>query len=124
MRTRLYEQFEERVEQLTTASPLPTLEERYKHIEALNAEYYGITGNDLPSPLLVLLADWILTETLKDRSTNKVSTTDFAILSNRQLKRRDKRESIVDGEVMDYLNQKYIKNKDSLSKKAHKEFEY
>lgn len=113
--------FEDKIIELVSLRPLPELTERYKIIENMNEEFYKLTGHNLPPFLLSKLSDWCLMEILNNKDVDKVTNTEFAILSPRQLRRRDKRENSVDGEVMDYLNLKYVKQKDSLAKKTTKE---
>ena len=52
---------------------------------------------------------------------DKVTNTEYAILSHRQLKRRDIRECAVTSEIGDYLDLKYRKNLPSLAKTLWKE---
>lgn len=115
--------YENRIDELINQEELPALEVRFKMIEDLNEEYFKETGATLPSHLINKLADWILNETLKDRAVDKVTNNDFAILSPRQIKRRVKREASVQDNVLDYLELKYVKNQDSLSKVIRKEHE-
>lgn len=115
--------FENRIDELTEQRPLPNLEKRFGLIDEINEEFYQITEHNLPSFLLSKLSDWVLLEVLNDKDVDKVAKNEFAILSSRQLKRRDKRENSVEDEVMDYLNLKYVKKKNSLAKKTTKEIE-
>lgn len=115
--------FEDRIDELLILRPLPELQERFKIVEELNEEFYQITENNLPSIFLSRLSDWVLLEVLNDKDVDKVANNEFAILSPRQLRRRDKRENSVEGKVMDYLNLKYVKKKDSLAKKNTKELD-
>lgn len=116
-------EFEGRIERIVAVRPVPPMEERFKIVEELNEKFYMRTEQNLPQFMLSQLTDWILIEVLNDRDVDKVTNSEFAILSPRQLRRRDRRENSVEGEVMDYLNLKYVKNKDSLSKKVRKEAE-
>lgn len=115
--------YENRIDELINQEELPALEVRFKLIEDLNEEYFKETGATLPSHLINKLTDWVLNETLKDRTVDKVTNTEFAILSPRQIKRRVKRETSVQDNVLDYLELKYVKNQDSLSKVTCKEHE-
>lgn len=115
--------FEDRIDELTEQRPLPNLEQRFSMIEEINEEFYQITEHNLPSFLMSKLSDWVLLEVLNDKDVDKVAKNEFAILSSRQLRRRDKRENSVEDEVMDYLNLKYVKKKNSLAKKTTKEIE-
>ncbi|MPM74839.1 hypothetical protein SDC9_121828 [bioreactor metagenome] len=117
-------EFEIRIEELVNTRPLIDLQERFKLIEEINEEFFRLTEQNLPQFLLSQLSDWVLLEVLNDRDVDKVSNNEFAILSQRQLRRRDKRENSVGGEVMDYLNMKYVKKEDSLAKKVKKDIAY
>lgn len=117
-------EFEIRIEELVNTRPLIDLQERFKLVEEINEEFFRLTEQNLPQFLLSQLSDWVLLEVLNDRDVDKVSNNEFAILSQRQLRRRDKRENSVGGEVMDYLNMKYVKKEDSLAKKVKKDIAY
>lgn len=114
-------EFENIINAMVEVAPVPSLQERYNRTVQINEEFFERTeGNNLPPYLLNILADLILLEILKDKDVDKVSKTEFAILSPRQLRRRDKRENSVESEIMDFLNLKYVKQKDSLYKKLKK----
>lgn len=123
MKNKVIFMYENRIDQLIGQEVLPPLEERFSIIEELNEEYYKETGALLPSHLISKFTDWVLNETLKDRTVDKVTNTEFAILSPRQIKRRVKRETSVQDNVLDYLELKYVKNQSSLSKVTRKEVE-
>ena len=116
--------FEIIIEDMIAVRPLPSLKDRHTAIEAVNEDFYKISGQNLPNYILSMLSDWFLIEILNDKDVDKVTNSEFAILSPRQLKRRDKRENSVLGEVMDYLNLKFVKKNDGLSKKVKKASEY
>lgn len=124
LKNNLLVEFEEMIDDMMAERPAPEMSERFQLIEITNEEFLKQTGENLPSFMLSKFADWCLLEVLNDRDVDKVSNNDFAVLSPRQLRRRDRRENSVQGEVMDYLNQRYVKNKDSLAKKAKKDCEY
>lgn len=124
LKNNVLSEFEERIDDMVAVKPAPEMPERFQIIEVTNEEFRTLTGENLPSFMLSKLSDWILLEVLNDRDVDKVSNNDFAVLSPRQLRRRDKREKSVEGEVMDYLNQRYVKKKDSLSKKLKKDSNY
>ena len=114
-------EFENSINAMVEVALVPILQERYNRTVQINEEFFERTGgSNLPSYLLNILADWILLEILKDKDVDKVSKTEFAILSPRQIRRRDKRENSVEDEIMDFLNLKYVKQKDSLYKKLKK----
>lgn len=115
--------YENRIDELVNQEEVPVLEARFKIIEDLNEEYFQETGSMLPSQLINKLTDWVLNETLKDRTVDKVTNNEFSILSSRQIKRRVKRETSVQDNVLDYLELKYVKNQSSLAKVTRKEQE-
>lgn len=115
--------YENRIDELVNQEEVPALDVRFKIIEDLNEEYFKETGSMLPSHLISKLTDWVLNETLKDRTVDKVTNNEFAILSPRQIKRRVKRETSVQANVLDYLELKYVKNQSSLAKVTRKEHE-
>ena len=96
-------------------------EEKDQVITEINENFFREAEVNLPSYLLSKLTDWYLSDVLKDKSVDKVTNTEYAILSSRQLKRRDIRECSVTGEVSDYLELKYKKNFSSLAKTIKKE---
>ena len=96
-------------------------EERDQVITEINESFFREAEVNLPSYLLSKLTDWYLSDVLKDKSVDKVTNTEYAILSSRQLKRRDIRECSVTTEVSDYLELKYNKNFSSLAKTIKKE---
>lgn len=121
IKNNLIAEFESIIDDLIDSTPIPELEDRYKIIERLNEEFFQKTnGSNLPPHLLHKLTDWVLIEVLTDKDVDKVTNTDFAILSPRQIKRRIKRECSVLSEVMDFLDLKYVKQQDSLAKTLKK----
>ena len=96
-------------------------EEKDQVITEINENFFREAEVNLPSYLLSKLTDWYLSDVLKDKSVDKVTNTEYAILSSRQLKRRDIRECSVTTEVSDYLELKYNKNFSSLAKTIKKE---
>ena len=121
MKNHVIAEFEDRIKDYMETRPVPSLEERYSIIEQLNEEFFQRTnGKVLPHFLLGRLTDWVLKEELTNRDIDKVTKTEFAILSHRQLRRRDRRERSFNVETVDFLNQKYTKRRDSLFKKLKK----
>lgn len=117
-------EFENKVINLVEANSVPELKERYKLIEQVNEEFYKKTSQNLPPHILSMLTDWVLIEVLKDRNVDKVTNNEYAVLSHRQLRRRDKRENSVMGEVLDYLDLRYTKQMDSLKKTVRADSDY
>lgn len=124
LKNRIIQEFEDRVIDVIETSPVPELQVRYRLIEELNEEFYQKTTQNLPPHLLSMLTDWVLIEVLKDKDVDKVANSEYAVLSHRQLRRRDKRENSVQGEVLDYLELRYVKQMDSLKKTVRTESEY
>lgn len=121
MRNDVVATFENIILDMVSIRPIPSLEVRRKNIEELNDEYVRRIGKSLPPFLISILTDWYLSEILGDKSVDKVSKTDCPILSNRQLKRRAVRESLMEGEIIDFLQQKCIVRQSSLRKTIRKE---
>ena len=76
-------------------------EEKDQVITEINESFFREAEVNLPSYLLSKLTDWYLSDVLKDKSVDKVTNTEYAILSSRQLKRRDIRECSLTAEVSD-----------------------
>lgn len=123
LKNQVTSRYEVMIDEMIGENDVPSLEERYAIIEELNEDFYQETGWTLPSFLLNKLTDWVLSETLKDRGVDKVANNEYAVLSHRQIKRRTKRETLVTENIIDYLDLKYAKNYDSLSKVTRKEVE-
>lgn len=121
MRNNIVGLFEKIILDMTSIRPLPDLEVRARNIDDLNNEYIKRTDNQLPPYLISILTDWYLLEVLLDKNVDKVTKTEHPILSARQIKRRVLRESTMEGDVIDFLQQKCIKRQNSLRKTIHKE---
>ncbi len=78
--------------------------ERIQIAQDITDSYREQNGQDLKPFFLESLGDFILNDVLTDRSTNKVTRDAYPILSQRQFKRRDKREFIMEADTMDYFN--------------------
>jgi len=59
---------------------------------------------------LDLLGSYLLADELRDKSTHKVKQTEFPILSHTQQKLRNRRESRVGDEFLDFIILKEIKS--------------
>lgn len=104
-------QFEDKVETLVATKDLPSLEERNKQVEDLTEWYFEMTGKNYDnSHFLDLLASYILADTIRDRSTHKVKKAEYPILSTSQQKLRNRRESRVGDDFLDYIKLKRVDN--------------
>lgn len=102
----------------------PPVKDRNKQVEEMIEEYFRIVGS-MPNPYtLKLLADYILISDLKNKDVDKVSKEEFPILSDIQLKRRLRKQLPMQDSTLEYLNTKYNKRLNSLSKTSIKKPEY
>lgn len=93
-------------------------------VENMVEDYYRYVGC-FPKPhILELLANYILINELKNKDVDKVTNEDYPILSDIQLKRRTRKQFLVQDSTLDFLNTKYHKNIDSLAKKTVKKADY
>ena len=86
-----------------------TVDEKNKHADEWIAQYIEEKGKRPPSKDLVKLADWLLSDDLKDKSRSKVQNTEFPILSRSQIERRY-RELSMENEIVDVLRLRKINN--------------
>lgn len=80
-----------------------TVDERNQIVQELTDDYFTIMGNEMKPQFLEALGDFLLSDILADRSTNKVTKDAYPILSERQIIRRNKREFIMEADTMDYF---------------------
>lgn len=109
--------FSSEVEQLVKTAP--DLEIKYKLIEDISERYYQEIGEQMPNYMINLLTEWYLSGELKSKDAHKVSKTEYPILSKHQIVRRLKKQPIVEGEALEYLNHTRGRN----IKKVTKEWE-
>ncbi|HBF7594815.1 TPA: hypothetical protein KOX39_003430 [Clostridioides difficile] len=95
--------FSNEVEQLIKTAP--DLEIKHKLIEDITERYYQEVGEQIPNYMINLLTEWYLSGELKSKDVDKVSKTEYPILSKHQIIRRSKKHPVMDGEVLDFLNQ-------------------
>ncbi|MGL6106126.1 hypothetical protein [Romboutsia sp.] len=69
----------------------------------ITEEYFNETNECMPSNLVLLLTDWFLEEILKSKDVDKSSKNEYPILSNHQIKRRNKKYLSVTYDILDYL---------------------
>ncbi|MGG4039010.1 hypothetical protein [Heyndrickxia ginsengihumi] len=120
------EKFEQGAEELSNKKieECPPVEQRNKEVEEMIEHYYQYTGK-MPKPhALELLGSYILVQELKNKDVDKVTNTDFPILSEIQLKRRARKQMLMQDSTIDFLNTKYNKHIDSLAKKTVKKVDY
>ena len=105
------DKFEKDVEKLLEIKEILPYETRYKQVEDLTEWYYSMTGKRYTnSYYLDLLGSYLLADELRDKSTHKVKQTEFPILSHTQQKLRNRRESRVGDEFLDFIILKEIKS--------------
>ena len=120
------EDFTERALELsnTKLQQAPKVEVINKQVEEMIEQYYQTVGS-YPKPFVLnLLANYILINELKDKDVDKVANNEFPILSDIQLKRRGRKQFLVQDNTLDFLNTKYNKQIDSMAKKTIKKAEY
>ncbi|KGM99778.1 hypothetical protein Z969_10410 [Clostridium novyi A str. 4570] len=89
---------------LVNKRPVVELEKRFEIINDLSQSYFEELEKELPSYLITLLANWCLFEELSNSNPDKVSHTEHPILTVHQIKRRDRKQVIVENEKLDYFN--------------------
>ena len=120
------EQFTKLAEDLanTKLQDAPKVEVITSQVNALIEEYYSKVGKFPKSYVLELLANYILINELKNKDVDKVANNEFPILSEVQIKRRNRKQVSMQDETIDFLNTKLNKQIDSLAKKTVKKAEY
>lgn len=118
--------FTERAEQLanTKLEDAPNKDVRNKQVNDLLEEYWILVGKSPKPDALKFLADYILVTDLKNKAVDKVSNEEFPILSDVQVKRRNRKQSLMKDETLDFLNNKFNKQIDSLYRTSVKKAEY
>lgn len=124
--TEFIEEFKDKAIELskTKLKDCPTKEDRHEQVEAMLDLYMEVTGKIPSSYVLTKLGDYLLIETLKDTDVDKVSNTEYPVLSFTQLKRRDSKQYSMQVDTLDFLHAKINKRMDSLAKRVTKEAEY
>lgn len=80
------------------------LESKKLKIIEITEDYYLEVGEQIPPQHLYLLTEWLLSEVLKCKDVDKVTNTEYPILSKYQIKRRNKKQVAVLSDTLDYLN--------------------
>lgn len=105
------QQFDDAVIDLTNTKDIPPLKKRIQQVRDLTEWYYALTGKPYRnSYYLDLLGAYILADILRDKNVHKVKQEDYPILSDSQQKLRNRRESRVGDENIDFLVLKEVKN--------------
>lgn len=99
------------MERLVNTKELLPLETRIKQVEELTEAYFIETGKHYNnSYYLDMLGTYLLADTLRDKGTHKVKQTEYPILSHTQQKLRNRRESRVGDENLDFIKLKEVDN--------------
>ncbi len=93
-----------------------TQQERNEIAEETAEYYYKQTGYIMPNEMLTALSDFLLSETLFDSSTNKSQLAEYAILSNRQIAHRAKKEHSMETDIIEYFE---FENRNNTAHKKH-----
>lgn len=102
--------FEKEVERLVYSKEVPPLESRILQVEAITEWYYEVVGKHYNNAFyLELLGSYILADTLRDKASHKVRKDEYPILSESQQKLRNRRESRVGDENLDFIYLKSVK---------------
>lgn len=97
--------------------PNATVDEKNYLIETWGELYYQSKGKQPTSYDLVMLADWLLADELKNVSSSKVQNTEYPILSKSQIKTRYK-EMSMSQEIVDVLYYKKSSNQSTRKRDA------
>ena len=95
---------------------IPPVEERNEIVELITEEYFSLFNEFPSSSVLSRLGDFLLLDYIKSRTKSKYDEDIFQ--TQKQLKRRYSRESMMEAEKMDFFNCKKNLNLSSLHKKA------
>jgi hypothetical protein len=80
------------------------LDSKKRKIIDITEEYFVEVGEYMPQPLLYLLTEWFLADILKSKDVDKVSKTEYPVLSVHQIKRRGRKQIAVINDTLDHLN--------------------
>lgn len=75
----------------------------------ITEEYFCETNELMPEELLMILTNWFLECILKSKDVDKVSKSEYPILSYHQIKRRNNKQLSVPYETLDYISQPRLK---------------
>ena len=82
----------------------PDLDVKHKIINQIADAYLDEVDETLPPVMLEILTEWYLADDLKSKDVDKVTNTEYPILSPHQIQRRIKKHPMVEGDKLDYLN--------------------
>ena len=94
--------YSDRIEIITKYSI--DLESKKNKIIDITEEYFLEVGEQIPQHLLYQLTEWFLEDTLKSKDVDKVSKTEYPVLSIHQIKRRGRKQISVMSDTLDHLN--------------------
>ena len=103
------EKLEEIVEQLEKRNDIPTAELN-RIIDQLLENYFDVIGEYPKSFTLSRLANVILGEDFRDKDRLKSKKKDYPVLSNTQIRFREKHEKPLPNDKMDFFTMKYTHN--------------
>lgn len=118
--------FTERAEELanTKLADCPPIEIMNTKVEEMIEHYYQTVGKFPKSYALEQLGNYLLVRDLKNKDVDKVTNTPFPILSEIQLKRRNRKQMLMKDTTLDFLNTKFHKQIDSLAKRVTTQADY
>lgn len=87
-----------------------------EQVEQMLEEFYTTVGRYPNGSVLSKLGTYILSADLRDKSVDKVTNTEFPILSEAQIRRRNRKQVSVEDQTLDFLEVKYNKQLDSLAR--------
>lgn len=102
--------FEQQVDLLLIQKELPDVQTRCKQVYDLCEWFYKETGRIPQSYQLERLGNYLLADELRDKSTHKVKHTEYPVLSHTQQKLRNRRESRVGDDNLDFIYNKEVEN--------------
>lgn len=95
--------------ELIESFPNADIEEKNYLVALWSELHYEAKGKYPSSYDLTMLADWLLSDMLKDVSSSKVQNTEYPVLSKSQIKTRYKEVSMTQ-EIVDMLHYKRATN--------------
>lgn len=81
-----------------------SISERNEIVQETADYYIQQTGYEIPSNMLLALADVILDDIFSNRNSHKSHTEEFPIHSFRQTATRSRKETPIDSEVLEFLS--------------------
>lgn len=90
--------------EMLNCAKLFTQSEKNEFVEIITEDYHKEAGQAMKSQMLQALGDFILDEVLSDKDVDKMANTEYPMLSVRQQEKRNRRETAVDGEILEFLS--------------------